>query len=235
MYLFEDEHNSGDPQLIQTSHEELEFLKDYYLTYNRHWLSTYPRPQPVIPYIAMNDDNDRTKWVDSTSYFWTCEPSDNQKKKGGGIGRILSRHYNQCQDTNNGKPIELMIERQYKTDPQIYTVSNFISETEANHIIELSRPNMKRSTTGNGVNARVDPTRTCSNTWLPMNKSKIIETIYHRIGDVLGIEQYKMNVDSTVVDHSGNIEGVASHMEVVHFDTNEHYSRLRICISDEFR
>jgi len=54
-----------------------------------------------------------------------------------------------------------------------------------------------------------------------MNHSRIVETIYHRIGDVLGIDKYKMNVESTL-DRN---DGVASHMEVVNFKTNEHYSR----------
>ena len=78
---------------------------------------------------------------------------------------------------------------------------------------------------GDGKNRRQDPTRTCTNTWLSMNRTKVVETLYYRIGDVLGISQFKMSVEASVMDDSGTVEGVASHMEVIHFGTGEHYSR----------
>ena len=73
-----------------------------------------------------------------------------------------------------------------------------------------------------GRNKRQDPTRTCSNTWLSMNHSRVVETVYERIGDVLGVDKYKMSAASST---GAQVEGVASHMEVVHFGTDEHYSR----------
>merc|ERR1712154_425096 len=128
----------------------------------------------------------------------------------------------ECRENNNdGNTLKLMVETLSNSDPRIYKVSNFLSEYEANHIINKSRSRMKRSTTGNGLNKKRDPTRTSSNTWLAMNYTEVIQSIYHRIGDVLGIDPYKMTVDASL--HSQ--DGVASHLEVVHFATNQQYNR----------
>ena len=233
LYLFADPSDPGDAELVQSSNDEQLFLENYYKTYDRHWLSTYQRPPPIIPFVQMDADNARTKWVESTAYFWTCSPSkdqDKDKAKESKISRIIGRGrnsgmYGKCRDSNKGQPLKFMIEMLYPQDPRIYKISNFVNEVEAEHLVDISRKKMHRSTVGDGVNARQDPTRTCSNTWLSMNHSEIVETVYYRIGDVLGIEQYKMSAEYTIQNAKGEVEGVASHMEVVHFGKGEHYSR----------
>eukprot|EP01083_Nonionella_stella_P036814 100429_1 len=219
LYVYEDKQQPGDANVIQTAYGELQFLDNYYKTYNRHWLSTYQRPAPVLPFIVMTAQDSTTKWVTSDSYHWTCADTGGTSR----VKRMVS--VSKCQDRNNAKPLKFMVEQLYKKDPRIYKISNFINEFEANHIIQISEQYMHRSTVGDGRNQRQDPTRTCSNTWLSMNHTKVVETIYHRIGDVLGINKYKMNVKSTINDKNGELEGVASHMEVIRFGTNEHYSR----------
>jgi len=231
LYLYVDANDPGADDVVDAAHEEVQFLSEYYRTYNRHWLSTYQRPPPEIPFIAMDDDNSRKKWVTSDSFFWTCDPSksdsvdtDSKQNTGGRLSRFLSRNGDsgRCRDT---QPLRFMVEQLYEKDPRVYKISNFIHPFEAKHIIEISQKYMERSTVGDGRNRRQDPTRTCTNTWLSMNHTRIVETLYHRIGDVLGIAKWKMNVKSTVMDNNGNVEGVASHMEVIHFGTSEHYSR----------
>ena len=58
-----------------------------------------------------------------------------------------------------------------------------------------------------------------------MNQTEVVENVYRRIGDVLGIPSWKMEVDATEPNAQGQVDGVASHMEVVHFATDEHYNR----------
>ena len=238
LYVYTDDNNPGDPELVRIANNELNFLHEYYMTYNRHWLSTYQRPSPTLPFIIMDYHNTKTKWTTSTAYHWVCDPkkksddSQRQNNRGSRLARIMNRGKSntntinsQCQDKNGGIPLRFMIEQLYPADPRIYKVSNFINEFEAKHIIQISKNKMQRSTVGDGKNRRQDPTRTCTNTWLSMNHTKVVETIYYRIGDVLGIEQYKMSVTTSLMDDAGIVEGVASHMEVIHFGTDEHYSR----------
>ena len=56
---------------------------------------------------------------------------------------------------------------------------------------------------------------------------KVIETIYRRIGDILGINNYRMTADAIFNENHSHFyddTGVASHLEIVHFSTHEHYS-----------
>jgi len=230
LYLYSDDDSPGDSELIQNSWDEVEFLYEYYKTYHRHWLSTYQRPPPVIPFVEMDASNPRTKWVESSAFFWKCDGNHGTetKAKGGANtpSRILSKSSldRECMDIQP-EPLRFMLENLYPQDPRIYRIPNFINQIEAEHIIKEAMPFMHRSTVGNGRDKRQDPTRTCSNTWVSMNQTKVIENVYRRIGDVLGIPSYKMDVGYTMPNKQGEVEGVASHMEVVHFGTGEHYNR----------
>eukprot|EP01083_Nonionella_stella_P235208 827298_1 len=100
LYLYEDKTDPGDRNLIQSSYDEVKFLSNYFLTYNRHWLSTFNRPTPAIPFIIMNDNNAITKWVNSDSYFWICAPKDNTENNNQGrLSRIIGsiKNGNNCQ------------------------------------------------------------------------------------------------------------------------------------------
>ena len=105
----------------------------------------------------MNADNTKTKWTTSTAYHWTCDPKSTQdapkqNNRGSRLSRIMNRGRRDntintnCQDKNGGIPLRFMIEQLYPADPRIYKVSNFINEYEAQHIIDISKNKMQRST-----------------------------------------------------------------------------------------
>ena len=60
-----------------------------------------------------------------------------------------------------------------------------VSDFECDYIINISRPNMVRSTTGHGKGAGVDNVRTSQSYWLARNKSPISEAIYRRVAALL--------------------------------------------------
>ena len=62
-----------------------------------------------------------------------------------------------------------------------------LSETEADFIIKLAEPRIKRSLAGD-MGGLVSDTRTSHNTWLPRNHF-ILETIYRRAANILNISE----------------------------------------------
>jgi len=231
LYLHEDTKSPGDSELVRSSLEEVAFLEDYYKTYGRHWLSSYQRPSPVLPFVEMDASGSTTKWVESESLFWICDDDEYAQKLTAPAPRALAntKHVRECTDSSVN-PLRFMIEMVYPRSPRVYKIANFINEMEAEHIIKQSEPRLRRSVIQTGDDEhdreiRPDPTRTYSSVWLSMNHSVVIENIYRRIGDVLGVPNWRMEVGYTLPNKRGEVEGVPSHMEVMHYGTGEYYNR----------
>ena len=82
--------------------------------------------------------------------------------------------------------------------PRIFEVQNFLSKTEVDHIMELATGmTLHTSTTKAGADgeAREDQaTRTSKNTWVHREKSPIVDIVYRRAADLLGVDESLMRV-----------------------------------------
>ncbi|CAJ1967600.1 unnamed protein product [Cylindrotheca closterium] len=77
--------------------------------------------------------------------------------------------------------------------PRIFQIDGFLSEVEADHIIELAkRKTMRRSTTGVGADEQVTAIRTSETTWLPRHYSPVMDAIFKRAADALKIDEALM-------------------------------------------
>jgi len=160
-------------------------------------LSPYNREPPELQFAV---DGYRT----STEYFWNCV---DEKRK----------------ECRGKEELNLRVEQMNERMPRVFKIDNFVSEFEAGHIIQQAERFLRRSMVGDGENARQDPSRTSSNTWLAMNGTKVIQSIYRRIGDMLGIDKARMSAEAATHQIRG-LHGVASHLEVVRFNTREFYA-----------
>ena len=57
----------------------------------------------------------------------------------------------------------------YIVDPKIYTIKNYLSDEECDHIINLSRGKLKQALVSGQDKGYVSAGRTGSNYWLPHN------------------------------------------------------------------
>ncbi|GAB5366132.1 hypothetical protein AAMO2058_001118300 [Amorphochlora amoebiformis] len=98
------------------------------------------------------------------------------------------------------------------TQPKVFLIENLISEAECDHIIDLARNRIAQSFIGNSGDAFKDETRTSRTGWIERTESDLLNHIFKRFADVLHMEDHQLN-------HNMNAEP----LQVVHYNTNQHY------------
>ena len=96
--------------------------------------------------------------------------------------------------------------------PRVFLVREMLSEFECDHIIELGTKVVRKSMVGQG-GGFTSKTRTSENGWLRRSASPILENIYKRFGDVLGI-------DHDLLRSGKNAE----ELQVVRYDRSQEYA-----------
>ena len=102
--------------------------------------------------------------------------------------------------------------RALSTTPAAFEIRNFLSDEEADHLIELGGGKVKRST----IQSNQSKVRTSRNAWLPRKTSPITERISRRAADLLGVEEHIMLEDGTKGGH-------AESMQLVHYQPGQLY------------
>jgi prolyl 4-hydroxylase len=100
------------------------------------------------------------------------------------------------------------------TAPRAFLIENFLSSFETDELIRLASPHIQESVIGQADSGGIfkSTTRTSSNTWLPRSTSPLIETIFCRVADALGIDQ-------SLLTFARNAEDI----QVVHYNPGEEY------------
>jgi prolyl 4-hydroxylase len=112
-------------------------------------------------------------------------------------------------------PIDELSLQVISTEPSAFLVPKLFTDAEADYLVELGRATVAVSKTGQGESAFVSKTRTSKNTFVPRHTSNITENLFSRISDLL-------NVPDSVLHHS-NDEGVAEHLQIVHYSVGQRY------------
>ena len=77
--------------------------------------------------------------------------------------------------------------QQFSQEPKIYTIPQFISQEECQHIIELAKPKMQQSLVSDTKGGIVSKGRTGKNCWIQHNATQITSNIAKKISDEVGI------------------------------------------------
>lgn len=145
--------------------------------------------------------------------------------------RILSDYRVKGQSTLN------MTLRALSCAPRVFEIENFLSEAEIQHILELAGGiSLKASTTGdvgsnsNRNNEKVKPeegtkTRTSFNSWVPRERSPVLDAIYRRSADLL-------RIDESLLRHRGEDEHpevptkkpTCESLQLVHYGKTQEYT-----------
>mmetsp|Transcript_43061 Transcript_43061/g.58802 ORF Transcript_43061/g.58802 Transcript_43061/m.58802 type:complete len:187 (+) Transcript_43061:904-1464(+) len=91
-------------------------------------------------------------------------------------------------------------------------IEDLISEYECEHIIELGKKVVSRSSVGQAGGGFKSNTRTSSTGWIKRSTDSITETLHRRFADVLGI-------DEALIHTSQNAED----LQVVHYGRSQQY------------
>ena len=76
------------------------------------------------------------------------------------------------------------IKKIYSKDPEIYTICNFLSTKECNHIINISKNNFTIALVNGNI---ISNERTNSSYWIPHNYDDIINNICCKISKLVNI------------------------------------------------
>jgi prolyl 4-hydroxylase len=96
----------------------------------------------------------------------------------------------------------------------VFYIQQFLSDFEADSIVEIARPRINISYVGNydAGGARVSSTRTSKNAWVSRQTSDITETLFLRAADLL-------NLDQAILVSTENAED----MQVVNYQLSQRY------------
>jgi len=199
IYAFIDE--TTKPAVRELLEDEFKFRAEYLETNGFPWTGTaYPRPPPTLPLVPASFVGQQylVALDDPLAQFWNCETAAAKSRPADEDITVTNTDYvSEClrdgkqPDMNKlvrGGPSNLTL-RVASVKPRVFQVENFLSDFEADYIIAQAKPNLRRSTVGHGINAKVDNTRTSKQTWLSRSHSEIMDAIYRRVALVTGVPE----------------------------------------------
>jgi len=186
IYAYTDE--TTPSHFLDKLNEELAF-RDQYLEDNGYdWIgTTWPRPSPTLWMHRPTHIGEIIKipMKDSMAKQYTCNRGEDEEISAclGYNGKSLA-YMRTAQDGPEELEIEVM-----SVTPRVFRIRNFVSDFEADFIIQAAKPQLRRSTTGHGKNTRVDNVRTSKSAWLTRSHGDVMDAVYRRIGLATNIPQ----------------------------------------------
>jgi prolyl 4-hydroxylase len=114
----------------------------------------------------------------------------------------------------SAEPVNLELQV-ISTQPKALQIPNLLSDVEADQIIRLASPKMRLSAvgyTGHGPGPQQHAHRTSTVSWIQRNSSRITESIFLRVADLLGIDERRLRKNASMED-----------LQVVHYAPGQKY------------
>ena len=187
-----------DDVATRQSHEykfakkELDFMASYRDKNGFPWLAHWPREKPKLP-IWPAESVGLTHTVATSRKYITCSDSSNPE----------------C-ESSAGPNLDLLV---LSTAPKVFLIENMLSEFECDHIVQLGKSRVKRSSVGSGKSAYVSNTRTSKTGWLTRHTDRIVDRVFQRMAEVIG-------VPDEVLNHDQNAEN----LQIVHYTKGQEYT-----------
>eukprot|EP00929_Paragymnodinium_shiwhaense_P076989 TRINITY_DN39625_c0_g1_i1.p1 TRINITY_DN39625_c0_g1~~TRINITY_DN39625_c0_g1_i1.p1 ORF type:complete len:509 (+),score=48.19 TRINITY_DN39625_c0_g1_i1:84-1610(+) len=183
VYVVDD--GSGHKDDYEHWEKESQFRERYLKENGRPWIGFWPREPPLIymhPAEAIG-----TEIHMPTSK--PLQPAPEGMKEGSMLTlRVLS------------------------TEPRVFLVPHFLTEEEADHIVQVAKDKVVQSMTGSTGDGKAQSTRTSRNTFIPRSTSPTIDDIFLRVAELLNISNDRMQ-------HTD----AAELLQVVHYSVGQKY------------
>ena len=174
---------------------EQTYMRKYYAEHGKPWLQHYPRALPVLNMWPATRVG-QTHAVTSRRSFFRCDPNE------------PSNSLETCRDT---APVSIEL-KAVSTAPRVFVVEDLLSEFECEYVKKLGQKIITRSTVGTAKNGFESQTRTSQTAWIKRSHSSVIDQIFARAADVLGVH-------NEIMQHDTNAE----HLQVVRYVKNQQY------------
>jgi len=212
----------------------LNFAKEYKEFTGSEWLAMFPKARPTHKMFRADYFNQvHTVHTNETQYqLW---PSDNM------IDTRVDYEHKSVEIVEESqirphdiyrKSGELQLElKVLSVAPRVFEIKNFLSDVEVDHILELGKKiTLAESTVGQtkSKGRQKSSSRTSQNAWVDREESPIIDAIYRRSADLLGIDEAKFrwrheeedSVSRTISSRSKICES----LQLVHYDVSQEYT-----------
>lgn len=175
-------------QRYQDSLKEVEYMKSYHKEHGVPWLSNYPRGPPELFHYPTDFVGQKHHIKSNIGYFKNAKEQSKE-------------------------PVDFNI-TVVATTPKILLIQNLLSDYEIKHIISMGEKVVKRSKVGSAKHGFSSKTRTSENGWLKRSGSKLLNTVYYRFADVLGM------TDQQLIDDGS---GAAENLQFVRYLETQRY------------
>eukprot|EP00041_Stephanoeca_diplocostata_P012103 m.202039 g.202039 ORF g.202039 m.202039 type:complete len:404 (+) comp18811_c0_seq5:81-1292(+) len=212
MYAYIDD--TTNPQVLKALNDEVAFMEKYQKENGIAWVGTaWPRPAPTWP-----------MWRPTHIGQKIHVPLDEYPEAGRlhceyGVDNITGC-YSDGKNLDSAHTWQSQIEHVtievVSITPRVFRIVDFLSDFEADYIIQQAAPMLGRSTVGHGGDARESNTRSSKSAWLHRGHSKVLDAIYQRVGLVARVPEGKMvetNVESINVLNYGVGAEYAPHFD----------------------
>jgi prolyl 4-hydroxylase len=117
--------------------------------------------------------------------------------------------------------------------PRVFEIPNFLSPAEVQHILELAGGiELSESTTGDGGTKANSPdettrhkTRTSFNSWVPRERSEVVDAIYRRSADLIRIDEALLRSRApTEYPDMPTRKTIAESLQLVHYGKSQEYT-----------
>lgn len=217
--------------------KNLSFNEQYKNFTGRSYLSNYPR-DPPRHFMWPADHFGQEHWVTSREIHF-----DNTLPTASLIDPIMAAPKQRIRSETD--PIDLveyrdaregallnMTLRVLSCSPRVLEIPNFLSEAEVRHVLELAQDmDLSESTTGD-VKGGGKPdesnrqkTRTSFNSWVPRERTAVVDAIYRRSADLLRIDEALLRSrDKSEYPDWGSQQSISEALQLVHYGLTQEYT-----------
>jgi len=193
----------------------------------REYISRFPRAQPRHK-MWRADYFGQEHWVTSKeTHFNKIPPTAMKELEVYGKHRELGGKPRFLPEYRTGDEYLNMTLKVLSCAPRALEIESFLSDVEVDHILHLADITpMKLSGTGSATDTltknQKSSTRTSRNTWIKRERDSVIDSIYRRAADVIGIDEKLLRHHKD--EHASTVNSIGEELQLVHYDKKQEYT-----------
>jgi len=210
-----------------------DFAEKYFEFTGRQYLANYPRKQPSH-FMWSADYLGQMHWATTKETHFVELPSDDELQpiRASPKERVLKEDEPRLLQQYRTKDQDILNMTLKVTSyaPRVFEIDNFLSEVEAQHILKLATGmDLSLSTTSGSAGRTKEKdntnTRTSRNTWVPREKTAIVDAIYRRAADLIQIDEALLrHRDAGTHPNRSSRSSIAETLQLVHYENGQQYT-----------
>lgn len=206
------------------------FAEQYRAFTGTDWLALYKYKRPPQYHMWRADFFGQTHIVETKEIHFVEQPPDIEITRGMsmyGPRPDETQRMRRYRDTHPTLSLELKV---LSCAPRVFEIRNFLSDVEIEHILRIAKSSeLHRSTvraSSSDSEETVSETRTSSNSWIARSKDFMIDAIYKRAADVLGMNEALLRArrKTELEEFKDSTISVAERLQLVHYTKGAQYT-----------